>query len=393
MRFRLFKKQINVSIIAAGDIGQSMGAKLIETLKAGGIDNIKSLALNSGKRHHETDKIYDQVFSISDEIEGFARNLEIALENVKNWKDKIRPLIGKMIPKNPGIMFLITGAGATGVSSILTVSEILKNSYRYSPPVIFVFPDRFENSRVHYNTAQFLYKTVFSEDPLGNNILIVDNDPILEENAWPFERIAKGKIDYVNRGVTNLLISSFYDPYRENYDAGYDDLYDTLYNPGLSFLIHVPFEDLIKEGGEGNLRYVDILVDQVIGRTAMTRDEVLDSRKVYCAIMRRSYETIDLSYEAPRFLQSFENSPFLKLIKTGDELKNDLGVAEPSLNAIVSGVEVYPRLIQAFKIARDSRKAEILAELDLEDEAVELNIEKVESLEEKIEQLADLHNT
>ncbi len=163
-----------------------------------------------------------------------------------------------------------------------------------------------------------------------------------------------------------------------------------MYNSGLSFLIYAPFEDLIREGGEGNLRYVDILVDQIIGRTAMSREEVLDSRKVYCAILRRSYETIDLSYEAPRFLQAFENSPFLKLIRAGEELHNDLGVAEPSLSAIVAGVDVYPRLIQAFKIARDSRKAEIIAEHELMDETIDLNPEKVLSLEEKVEKLSNL---
>lgn len=390
MRFRLFKKQVNVSIVAAGDIGQSMGAKLIETLKAGGIDNIRSLALNSGKRDHESDQIFDQVFSISDEIEGFARNLDAAMENVENWRDIVVPMLGKMIPKNPGIMFLVAGAGATGVSSILTVAEILKNEFKYNPPILFVFPDRFENSRVHYNMAQFLYKTVFSEDPLGNNVIIVDNDPILDEGDWPFEKLAKTKIDYVNRGIANLLISAFHEPVRENYDADFEDLHETLYNPGLSFLVFSSFEDLIREGGEGNLRYIDILADQIVGRTAMTREEVLESRKVYTAIMRRSYETIDFSYEAPRFLQSFENSPFLKFIQTGEELRNDLGVAEPSLSAVVSGVDVYPRLIQAFKIARDSRKAEILAELDLKDETVEIDLDKIATIEDKVEELANL---
>ncbi len=392
MKFNLFNKQLSISIIAAGDIGQTMGAKLIETLKAGGIENVKGLAMNAGKREHFTNPIYDITFSVTEEKEGFARNLDIALENVSNWKSDIIPHLQKIIPKKPGLMLLITGSGGTGISSILTVSKILKENYNLTPPIVLVFPERFENSRVHYNMAEFLYKVVFSNDPLGNNVILIDNMPTLDEMELPFEILARQKIEYLNRGFTNLLVSTMQSAYRERYDASLEDLEETFHTPGISFLVHVPFE----KTGEGemlNLRYVDILVDEIVAKTSMTREEILESRKIYCAIIRKSYETIDFSYEAPRFVQAFENTPFLKFIQTDESLKNEFGVVEPSLNAIVAGLPVFPKLIQAFKIARDARKDEILSELDLKDEAVEMDLKRVHQLEKSIEKLAELNHS
>ncbi len=384
MVFKLFKKQLHISIIAAGDIGQEIGAELILTLKAGGIEQIHSLALNSGRRSHHTDKIFDRIFSVADDIEGYARRLDDALADVAKWEQKIRPVLQKMIPKQPGLMLLITGGGATGVASILTVAKILKEVHRQTPPILAILPDRFENSRVHHNMATFIYRIVYSNDPIGNNLILIDNAPVLHEYDLPFEQTAKQKIDFVNRAITNLIISTNYDSYREDYEADFDDLYDVLHTPGVSFLVYAQFDQIGRGQERANLRYIDILVDEIVGRSSLNREDVFNARNTYCAILRKNYDNIDFTYEAPRFFQSFQKAPFLKFIKTGKELENELGVAQPSLNAVVSGVPVNPRLIEVFKTAQESRKKVIIDESNLSDIFLELDIDTVQKLEDEL---------
>jgi len=75
-----------------------------------------------------------------------------------------------------------------------------------------------------------------------------------------------------------------------------------------------------------------------------------------------------------------ETSPYLIFANTGDKNERD-----STLNAIVTGLPLPPRIVQIMKIARDSRKDVIFTELKQSDQVKEIDIERVEKLEEQIE--------
>ena len=376
-RLRLVK-QFEMAIISCGDAGQEIGAAVITLLKNLGKEMHKSLAVSSGQSNHHTDPLFKKKISINPIREGFARDLTEATASAGSKYDELSKAIGGIIPSKNGLLMITTGGGGTGIASSLVVLKILREIYEQTPPVFLLLPEVFENSRVQYNISQFLFHTVYSKNPFGNPVILIDNKATESEYDQPFEKVSKLRLDLIPKAIANLLYSSFTDPLYEEYNAEFRDLSEVLHTSGIGILVA---KDLMNEQGEVNLRFDDIMMDSITEVTSLPRDKISEARKVFVSILNVDMQQFQFTVEAKKIKALYkETSPYLIFANTGDKNERD-----STLNAIVTGLPLPPRIVQIMKIARDSRKDVIFTELKQSDQVKEIDIERVEKLEEQIE--------
>ncbi len=383
MKFNLFSKNIDVSIIACGDIGEKVGEKMIHTIQEGGEINVKSLAINS-KHSNSGREVYSRRIQITKNQAGFARNLSMAYEAALENAEEIERELSKLFGKKEGITLIITGGGGTGTASTLLVSQILKTKFNKIPPILVVLPMEFESSRVYFNISTLIFELSGSDTATRNNLILIHNDPPSEINTLPFSETVDYNLDSTVIGLTNLFVSGFQEAVRPDFEAGYQDLLEVLFTPGISVITYKELKESIS--GETNFRYKDMVVESVIEQTNLPEELILKSKKVFCSIFKEGFKNIDYSYEATRFRDSFLEKPFLKYIKL-DSVKEYKTIGKPSLNAILAGLPFSPKVMEIMQIARDVRKKVILKEEQIKNTVLDFNLERTERLQQDLEQI------
>jgi hypothetical protein len=380
MRLPFLKPTFEITIIACGDTGQEIGAEILRTLEEFGKKAHHSLAINSGKRAHGTDKLYKEKLSISEESEGFARNLDKAIKSAAKFEKQLSDILKRAIPKENGITLICTGAGGTGIAATLLAVKTIKKQFKLTPPILTLIPEVFENSRTQYNIAEFIYQVVYSKNALGNPVILLDNKPTQLENNKPFEVVARKRIEKVPIGIANLLLSTFLKPSYQEFDAGFRDLMEVMNSSGIGVLVCEELGD--EDGNLVSTRFIDILGDAVEHTTKLPKEKVFQARKVFCSIIDVDMETFQFNLEANKFITSFSsNSPYLIFV---DSQAEDKKVTRPTLNALITGLPLPPRIIQLFQIARDSRKNVLIREHELQREIIDLKLDDVMKLEDDL---------
>ncbi len=371
-------RQFELSIISCGDAGMELGASIITLLKSLGKEMHKSLGINSGRIDPDLDKVFKKYVSIDPDTGGFAHDLTSATAIAGSSYETLNKSIGGILPSKNGILMITVGGGGTGIASAMVVLKILREIYQQTPPVFLLLPEVFENSRVHYNVSQFLYHTVYSNNPIGNPVIVIDNKATEGEYKEPFDVVAKRRMEIIPKAIANLLYSAFTKPRYEEYNAEFRDFSEVIHTSGIGVLVA---KDLENDQGELNLRFDDILFDSITEITSLPREKIAEARKVFISILNVDMQQFQFTVEAKKIKALFKDtSPYLIFADSEEEESK-----RPTLNAIVTGLPLPPRVIQIMKIARESRKDMIFKEMEGLEVVSNLDTERVATLEEEIE--------
>lgn len=378
-----FKSKFEVAVIAAGDTGREIGRGIISNLEERGAD-VSSLLVSTGTIDKKSSG-FKEVFIIDKNRDGFSKQLDVCLEVLETKRDELRKVIDKVISQNKNkLLFVTTGAGATGLGSTMIILDILYKDYKMIPPILTVLPEVFENSRVQFNMATFLYQMVYKDDARGNSIIILDNKPSLRELDKPFQELSKNRVEIIPNAIGDLLYASFLKTIAPDFDASVSDLLEVIHTPGISVFVA---ETLVSEEGEDITRLETILADSVINNTSLSKDAVFEAKAAFITISDVDPDEEKLSFqtefEARKLYKKFQNNrPYVKFVNSEAEERQ-----VPMIHAIVAGLPSPARIIQIMQIARDSRKKVIMDEYQLSKETVSLDVKKIEDLEKELHEL------
>ena len=375
---RVRESNIKIKIIACGDTGQAIGEEVIKVLEALGINIEKSLLINSGVSINENGVFNEQV-TLTETNEGFARDLEEANRVIKKSEEKLETALSSLVQEEKELLLVFTGSGGTGISSTLFTLRFLSDEFNLHPPVFTLLPNIHENSRTQFNSAQFLYEVVLSKNSIGNSVILLDNKPTPSELKASVEEVASSRILKIPQAISQLIHSSYS---KSSYDAGnavYADLDEVLHLKGIGVLVT---DILEKSNSEIHTRFEDILIDNVIDNTGLLKEDVYKSRKIYCALNDISTTGVQFAVEIRKLVAAFneKNELYLKIYNSAEK-------KTISLNAIVKGIPLPPRVVQILKIARDARKDIIFKENCLQTEKFSLDMNKVYELENLVEEI------
>lgn len=381
-RIKIFdKNNLKVSIISCGDTGEKIGTGIIRELKQRGT-SIRSLLITSGEIRKDQKKVFSDVISIDPNIDGFAKNLDKAMDAANGKTEVFLNKLKNVIPATQEELFLITtGLGATGVSGTLTILDLLYKEFKMIPPVLTILPEVFENSRVQYIAAMFLYELLYKPNARRNPVLLLDNKPSITEMDEPFSDVAEKRINTIPLAIADLLHGSFVETVTPEFDANVVDLYHVFHTQGISAFV---VEDLESESGASAARLSDVIADSVVANTSLSKDKIFESKASFILVTdidpnmeKLSFQT---DFEARKLIKDFTTArPFIKFIEDdGDERQI------PKVYAIIAGLPLPPRILQIMKIARDARKEVIIEEDNLMKETYEFNMNLIEEKEAEL---------
>jgi hypothetical protein len=354
--------RLEVSIISCGDTGQEIGGKISKTLRDHGAI-VKAMTVTSSLEKDHDDDGFDSHVWIDEKNDGFAKILKDGINAANENIEMIDESVKKIIPEDiKGLLIITTGAGATGLGCSLIIAKLLYEKYNRSPPILTLLPESFENSRVQYNISLFMHEIVFKEENYGNPILLLDNKPNLKEYDKPFSHVARSRLNVIPTAFADLLYASYEEFVTEEFSSGADDLYDVMHTPGISVFIS---ENLSDKGNQIKAsRFSDVIAESVMSTTALSEEQVFDAKE----------------FEARKLFRAFrEVNPFIKIVKT-----NEIYGSEAKLRGIVSGLPLPNRALQIMRIARKSRKDMIIKEYQLSKEKIDVNIAKLEKMEDEL---------
>ncbi|MCY3411039.1 MAG: hypothetical protein INQ03_05305 [Candidatus Heimdallarchaeota archaeon] len=381
-----FKHQYEISMISCGDTGEAIGKGIINNLEERGA-HVNSLLITSGSIQKSSSKLFSQVISLDQNRDGFSKKLEDSLKLIDKKREMIKEAISKIIPKNKEELLIITtGVGGTGLGGTIAAIDILYKDFKLIPPVFTLLPEVFENSRVQYNAAYFLYHVVFKKENFGNSVILLDNKPSIDELELPFRDISLNRLATIPFAIGDLLFGSFQKSIAEEFDASVSDLFDVIHTPGISVFV---VEELQGDSGQDATRLESIIVDSVVKTTSINSDEVFEAKNAYISISNIDPKEEKLSFqtefEARKLYKEFsQRRPFVKFIKTVEEDDTEF---IPMLHAIIAGLGVPPRIIQIMQLGRDTRKDVIYKEYLLNKEEIEFDIDTINEKQNKLHEL------
>ena len=260
------KESLEVAIISCGDTGMEIGIGIIKNLQVHDV-KVKSLLITTELVDEKSQKNFELTVSIPGSKDGYAKRLDVATKDIKNSSDEIKEKLEKLLGKSfEGLLFVATGSGGTGLGATTVVLEILAKEFNLKPPVITLLPEVFENSRVQYNAAEFIYQIAFKKRAPKNPIIILDNKPRIRELDLPFSEVSKKRLEIIPTALADLLIASFKDSITEEFDANVSDLFDVIHSQGISVFVS---ETIGGESGDlDNLRIEDVISESVIDTRA-----------------------------------------------------------------------------------------------------------------------------
>lgn len=374
--------RLEVSIISCGDTGQEIGGKISKTLRDHGAI-VKAMTVTSSLEKDHDDDGFDSHVWIDEKNDGFAKILKDGINAANENIEMIDESVKKIIPEDiKGLLIITTGAGATGLGCSLIIAKLLYEKYNRSPPILTLLPESFENSRVQYNISLFMHEIVFKEENYGNPILLLDNKPNLKEYDMPFSHVARSRLNVIPTAFADLLYASYEEFVAEEFSSGADDLYDVMHTPGISVFIS---ENLSDKGNQIKAsRFSDVIAESVMSTTALSEEQVFDAKNAYFGLfnVEDSNESLSfqIEFEARKLFRAFrEVNPFIKIVKT-----NEIYGSEAKLRGIVSGLPLPNRALQIMRIARKSRKDMIIKEYQLSKEKIDVNIAKLEKMEDEL---------
>lgn len=374
--------RLEVSIISCGDTGQEIGGKISKTLRDHGAI-VKAMTVTSSLEKDHDDDGFDSHVWIDEKNDGFAKILKDGINAANENIEMIDESVKKIIPEDiKGLLIITTGAGATGLGCSLIIAKLLYEKYNRSPPILTLLPESFENSRVQYNISLFMHEIVFKEENYGNPILLLDNKPTLKEYDKPFSHVARSRLNVIPTAFADLLYASYEEFVTEEFSSGADDLYDVMHTPGISVFIS---ENLSDKGNQIKAsRFSDVIAESVMSTTALSEEQVFDAKNAYFGLfnVEDSNESLSfqIEFEARKLFRAFrEVNPFIKIVKT-----NEIYGSEAKLRGIVSGLPLPNRALQIMRIARKSRKDMIIKEYQLSKEKIDVNIAKLEKMEDEL---------
>ena len=374
--------RLEVSIISCGDTGQEIGGKISKTLRHHGAI-VKAMTVTSSLEKDHDDDGFDKHVWIDEKNDGFTKILKDGIKAANDNIEMIDEAVKKIIPEDiKGLLIITTGAGATGLGCSLIIAKLLYEKYNRSPPILTLLPESFENSRVQYNISLFMHEIVFKEENYGNPILLLDNKPNLKEYDKPFSYVARSRLNIIPTAFADLLYASYEEFVSEEFSSGADDLYEVMHTPGISVFIS---ENLSDKGTQIKAsRFSDVIAESVMSTTALSEEQVFDAKNAYFGLfnVEDSNESLSfqIEFEARKLFRAFrEVNPFIKIVKS-----NEIYGKEAKLRGIVSGLPLPNRALQIMRIARKSRKEMIIKEYQLSKEQINVNISKLEKMEDEL---------
>ncbi|MHA2274498.1 MAG: hypothetical protein ACXAC2_01925 [Candidatus Kariarchaeaceae archaeon] len=376
------QESLEVALISCGDTGMEIGLGIVKELKVHKV-KVKSLLVTTELIDEKVKDHFNSILSIPGSKDGYAKRLDVALKAAKDTKEEINLELNKLLGKNfDGLLFVLSGSGGTGLGTTTVVLDLLTEEFDLKPPVITLLPEIFENSRVQYNAAEFIYQVGYKKRARRNPIIILDNKPRIRELDRPFSEVARTRLDIIPTALADLLVASFENTITEEFDASASDLFEVIHTPGVSVFVAEEIGD--ETGNIDNLRIEDVISDSVIDTTSLNKDAVFDADKAFISIfnIEQLGGKLDFAtrFETQKLFKEFRNTrPHVKFVS--------IDKSNPKLRAIIAGLPLPTRILQIMRIARDSRKRIIVEESMLDYTEFQLDENEIFSLEDELNEI------
>ncbi|OLS29073.1 MAG: Tubulin-like protein CetZ [Candidatus Heimdallarchaeota archaeon LC_2] len=239
------------------------------------------------------------------------------------------------------IVFLIFGAGGTGVGVSYELAKYLIEKGKRPVPIIF-FPGREENTRIQFTAAAALYRFSYGpkEQCLNLCSLLVDNDYFFEKNSRKnFATTLYAINERIGSTITDLLISTELDSV--GYSADLNEFLEVFRNiRGVGML------NFMHSGGDySNLN--DFFTSKYAGANSGELD-IYQSTRSYLFIESTQDKVSAREYRM--LISGFDNSDiFPKFTETISEETNF------EIRGIFTGLKLTSRIESLLQKAQDAR--------------------------------------
>ena len=373
---RLFRKvELEATIIATGDTAVAVGTELIKGFKSYEV-KLRSLAVLTGPKKKPKSKTFDELFYLSDNLMGYARDYDKARIAVKERREQLIKVLRGLVKKKVDLFVILATSGGTSSASAIEIAKLLKEEFGVVPTIFYLIPSLTENSRSLYNAAMFLDEALYNKRiGLRLPVILTDNKPFSYEGNREFVKVKTKKEALIPSALLDLLASSILEPQSIEFDAKLLDLLATIKRPGLS--VFVSRELGQTEEGKSISRISDLLLDDVKQITQLAKEDIFEAKSMYISVFDLDLDFQAL-FEARKLISSYKaTKPSLKYVKSTEEPK-------PRFRAVIADLPIPPRIIKLMQMARDNRKRIILKERELQEEQDKLDIETVHSLEDQL---------
>ncbi len=376
---RLFGKiEMEFSLIAIGDFAGKMGVDIINSMKEYDA-KVHSLWLRRTKQKNLLSKKFDNEVSFEEDLERRPKRVDDYKNNIDTeLEEKIRKNTQKIIKKENKFTMILVSSGTFSSGVGLWYANYLKEKFGIVPVVLYIYPDLSEPATALLNSSEFLFYALYSEKALNLPVILYDSSPGEEEKSLSFEEFVAKKNNLLAITLRDLIISSYLPSISEDYKATLNNLVEVLTIKGLSIIVSRTIGKLNEK--QKAVRVNDLIIDSVHYVTKIKKEEIYKAKGAYIAWFNVELD-FQTNFEAKKLSSSFEYTrPYLKFISEEE-------VGERALRAIISGLEVAPRIVKTMQQAKYAKKELLVREGLSFDELQEFSLQNIEKINTKIENL------
>ena len=366
-------------LVPIGSFAGKIGSELITLMKEYDA-KIHSLWIRRTNEKTKISKKFDNELSFGEDFERKPGRIDNYLEDISpEFVEAVKKHTQKINKKENRFILLLVSSGTFSSAIGLWYARFLKENFGVSPVVLYIYPDLSEPSTALLNASEFLFHSIYSENPINLPVILYDNAISPEENSLPYEELVALKNKRLSTSFRDLIISSYLPSISEDYQANLENLVEVLTIKGLSVLVSKKIGSLDEK--QKAIRVNDLIIEAVHSVTKIKKEDIYKAKGAYIAWFNVTLD-FQTNFEAKKLTSSFEYTrPFLKFVEEED-------VGERALRAIISGLGVAPRIVKTMQQAKYSKKDLLVREGLTFDEYKEFSLEKIQSLNAKLEDLA-----
>ncbi|MCY3411037.1 MAG: hypothetical protein INQ03_05295 [Candidatus Heimdallarchaeota archaeon] len=204
----------SIPIIGIGGAGVRITNEIVKRLKKYNIE-YNTLGLDINQSELDRAKHIKNKFLIPSNIQGtskqYLRGRSIAIKNAMNISNNIGDYFSQLNTElNHDIVFVILGAGGTGVGVGLEIVEILKNLNKKTVPFL-ILPSNDENTRIKFNSAVALYHFSYAPRNRCDNLITIclDNQRFFDHNSdYSASSLVSAMNERYAAAIADLIVST-----------------------------------------------------------------------------------------------------------------------------------------------------------------------------------------
>ena len=339
------KVNSNIPIIGIGGAGNKILMNVINRIRSYELD-MKVLGIDTDKSILKKDKHISHIFQIPGANKGTGQQYRVAAKLSEKSKTELKNKIQEYLKEfdwsyEHEIVFILLGAGGTGVGAGIEVAKTLIELGKRPVPIIML-PSKDEMTRIKFMAAVAMYYFNYAPPKKCLNLtsLIVDNETFAVKNdKTPFKEMISISNERIGATIADLILST--------------ELRSDGYSSDL-----VEFLEVFKEvKGVGVLQYLNVrnslkkfneILKNNLSESLSLDVDIFSSTRGYFFVSSKANSILAGDYR--EFMLNFSNSDiFSKLYEI--ETETDF----LAVRGIYTGIELPKYITDFMELAEDAR--------------------------------------